>query len=483
MTALAMRGWMAELSQAATGSLLAAVWQGVLLATVAGLVLRLLPKTPAAVRFAIWFGVFLAVTALPLASLSHSGGGPQPGGRGPWLILDARWSLAIAMVWAAASLVRAATLVLAALRVRALWRHATPVETGGNSTEGASKIGRRAQLCVSDDVDRPTVIGFFSPKILLPKWLLERLTSAELEQVVLHEVSHLSRADDWLNLLQKIALVIFPLNPALAWIERRLCFERELACDERVLGATDAPKAYAACLATLAEYRLERRGLGLALALGALGRESELGRRVGRILRRRERMKPLHAKLVLGGVMLGLLGAAAGLEHCPPLVGFSTGHLTAESYAAGNMQQGTATRGDRRYSYQPVVFRQSAAILPAAANAGIQAAPGDSHKGRAAAQPSRTNRNPGAPFMAVSSPWVGSRRADDALVQPDSAQWVMVTAWERADGSRVVMTSAALAPRAMPPLEQDSDQQPQTLPHVHPYAAVPVRGGWLIFQL
>ena len=118
---------------------------------------------------------------------------------------------------------------------------------------------------MSDEVDRPTVIGFFSPKILIPGWLLEKLTAAELEQIVLHEAGHLGRADDWMNLLQKIALVIFPLNPALAWVERRLCFERELAVDERVLqafaGKPGAAKAYAECLTTLAEYRLGRRGL------------------------------------------------------------------------------------------------------------------------------------------------------------------------------------------------------------------------------
>ncbi len=52
---------------------------------------------------------------------------------------------------------------------------------------------------------------------------------------------------------------LFPLNPALAWMERRLCREREMACDEGVVRSTQAPRAYAACLASLAERRLERR--------------------------------------------------------------------------------------------------------------------------------------------------------------------------------------------------------------------------------
>jgi hypothetical protein len=126
--------------------------------------------------------------------------------------------------------------------------------------------------------------------------------------------------------------------------------------DERVLrafaGRAGAATAYAACLATLAEYRLGRRAM--ALALGVLGRESdpseeagwgprsELGRRVGRILRRGEGMKPLHAKLVLGGAMLGLLVAATGFERCPQVVGFSDGSVQ-HAARAGQWQP---THGD-----------------------------------------------------------------------------------------------------------------------------------------
>jgi hypothetical protein len=224
MIRLAAHGWMVDLSQAATASLIAAVWQGILLAAAAGLGLRLLPKTPAAVRFAIWFGVFLVVTGLPVIALwPHAASGAGAGGHGAWLTLDIRWSLVIAAVWAVASLLRAGTLAMAAFRVRALWRRATPVGTsyrsrraGARELPDAPGLLRRAQICASDEVDRPTVIGFFAPKILIPGWLLEKLSPAELEQIVLHEAGHLGRADDWMNLLQKIALAIFPLNPALA---------------------------------------------------------------------------------------------------------------------------------------------------------------------------------------------------------------------------------------------------------------------------
>ncbi len=495
------------------GALMAAVWQGVLLAAVVWLGLRLLPKTPAAVRFAIWFGVFLVVTALPVISLwPHAAGLAKTSGRGAWLTLDARWSLAIAAIWLVASAVRAGTLAMAVLRVRALWKRATPVELdlAPESVAGS----RRARLCTSDEVDRPTVIGFFSPKIVLPSWLLERLTAAELEQIVLHEAGHLGRADDWMNLLQKIALVVFPLNPALAWVERRLCFERELAVDERVLrtfaGKAGAATAYAACLTNLAEHRMGRRGL--TLALGALGRESELGRRVRRILRRGEGMKPLHARLVLGGAMLGLLVGAAGLEHCPQVIGFAP--TRAQSVAgAVQMEQWNPTR-DGQVAMKGAAVVRVHAVQMVIATRGIQQNSNVPHETllMAPEQTSRQNTLTEAspnglrlqdkatanPVRMVQTRAVDSgrrnRSASISDVDPSrpavgAMEWVVVTSWQDENGaSRSVMTTAR-APdadqhgaQAVGDASDVQQQQPRS-EEVHPYAAVPVRGGWLVFQL
>ena len=89
--------------------------------------------------------------------------------------------------------------------------------------------------------------------------------------------------------------------------------------------------------------------------------------------------------------------------------------------------------------------------------------------------------------------------------------WVMVTAFENADGSRLVMTnegvSAAARRAAMMPrsdeapvaAQQDAEstqpaspnsrqtapasQRQQSSQQPFPYAVVPVRGGWLIVQM
>jgi hypothetical protein len=151
---------------------------------------------------------------------------------------------------------------------------------------------------------------------------VERLSALELRQVVLHEMEHLRRGDDWTNLLQKIGLAFFPLNPVLLWVERRLCAERELACDDQVLRSGGARKAYAVCLTRLAEYSIVQHSL--SLILGAWERQPELVRRVHRLLRRpHESMGGRQATLVTASLLLGVLGGAITLARSPQIVSFA----------------------------------------------------------------------------------------------------------------------------------------------------------------
>jgi hypothetical protein len=65
-------------------------------------------------------------------------------------------------------------------------------------------------------------------------------------------------------------------------------------------------------------------------------------------------------------------------------------------------------------------------------------------------------------------------------------QWVVVTEWQGEDGSRMVMTTATTSNPAARASRMRSDVDPAAQPdqeEVDGYAAVPVRGGWLVFQL
>lgn len=311
-----------------------ALWQGVLLAGALAICLRLGPRVSAAYRFVVWAAGFVALVCLSVFSFlaEFSAGAANAittrvveNVDRPWFSVDARWSLAIAVIWLAASLFRAADLAIHSLRLRKLWKDANPVPLDERAEALLAAIsagyGRGpVEVCTTATLQRPSVIGFFKPRILIPDWLFGRLTHGELEQIVLHETEHLRRRDDWTNLAQKLCLVLFPLNPALVWIERRLCREREMACDDGVIRVTRAPRAYAACLASLAERGLERRVE--ALSLGAWQRRPELVHRVHSILRSKSRLSPVGARVLLGTLGCGLLAGSVELARSPQLVAF-----------------------------------------------------------------------------------------------------------------------------------------------------------------
>ena len=307
-------------SALATGALISAVWQGALLAALVGVTLRLFPRLSPAARSIIWLNVFILLALLHLMPLAISSTAPKLASHA--VLLDTRWSLAIAGTWLALSVFRAAQLVVSAAHLRALAGRAVPAESSADlGPLLLAPFNRRVRLCASDEVARPSVLGFFRPRILVPPAILESLSPAELRQVVIHEMEHLRRGDDWTNLLQKLALVVFPLNPALLWVEHKLCAERELACDDRVLSSGSGRKAYARCLTHLAEFSLIRRGF--SLVLGAWERRPELVRRVQRILTEPVRTMGRKPALAVSGALLSAAFACTfTLAHAPQLVGF-----------------------------------------------------------------------------------------------------------------------------------------------------------------
>jgi beta-lactamase regulating signal transducer with metallopeptidase domain len=445
------------LSSAAVSGLFSAIWEGSILAVCAAVALRLLPRLSAAARSVVWMNVFLLLLLLQIVpSLREPIGNGIPT-HSSSILLAPGWSLVIAMVWVTLSLWRGVELTASAIRLHRMARRATPID-GDEALQaviGSEVRGRTAELCISAEVERPSVFGFFRPRILLPTGLIERLSASELQQVVLHEMEHLRRRDDWTNLLQKIGLMLFPLNPVLFWAERRLCTERELACDDRVLRSSCARKAYAICLTHLAEDSMLRRSL--SLALGAWERRPELVRRVHRLLRRpSESMGGRQAKLVTGTLILGVLGGALALAHSPQLVSFAP--LSQE-----------AMRGP-----------QAAAQIPQASMQARAAATSYLHEAGFKEANLRDSRDSGGSVQLVKAV-MPERSVQSAL----KAKTVRAEAAKRSVKRRAVETRQAWVV-----LTEWNDTEPP--PHVvfavdpvnrNSYAAVPIANGWVIFQI
>lgn len=351
----------------------AGLWQGLAIALALTLCLKIARRVSAAQRFVVWFGGFVAVATLPLLPLAFeafrtsrtSGFAAPAASPHVWLQFDVRWTYAIAALWLVASTVRAVDLIFHVIRLRGLLRTAIAIEV-----PALPRSQRAFEVCATQFLDRPSVIGFFAPRVLIPDWLLARLSPDELQQIVLHESVHLTRRDDWSNLLQKLCLVLFPLNPALWVIDRQLAREREMACDEAVVHITQAPRAYAACLTSLAERGLAYRKE--ALSLGAWQHRSELVSRVHRILRAHHGLSPLAARLLLGTVGCSLLLLTFELVRCPQLVAFVPAAETARPVPA--LAHLSAQQGDAVYPTNPLRDRltqgarivQTRAEIPAA---------------------------------------------------------------------------------------------------------------------
>jgi len=338
----------AHFSAQATGALVSAVWQGALLAALVGLCLRLFPRLSAAARSVIWLNVFILLALLHLVPFAL-GSAPAPRLAShtvlPVIQLDSRWSLAVAGIWLALSVFRAVQLVVSGFHLHVLALRAVPVEPAPDLDQLLrAPFHRRVRLCTSVEVARPSVLGFFRPRILVPPVVLAGLSPLELRQVVIHEMEHLRRGDDWTNLLQKLALVVFPLNPALLWVERKLCAERELACDDRVLNSGSGRKAYALCLTHLAEFSLIRKGF--SLVLGAWERRPELVRRVQRIVAQPVRTMGRRPALAVSGALLsGVFACTLTLAHAPQIVSFvpAPGAQEAQSLPSLDFSTDSAT--------------------------------------------------------------------------------------------------------------------------------------------
>jgi hypothetical protein len=217
---------------------------------------------------------------------------------------------------------------------------------------------RPVELCTSHTLRVPTAVGFFRAAVVIPDWALQELSPTELHAVVLHELAHLRRWDDWTNLAQKLLRALFFFHPAVWFVESRLSLEREMACDDLVLSQTANPRAYAECLVSLAEKNLWQRGIAFAQA--AVGRMRQTSLRVLQILdvRRSKAVgvwKP--APWLVAGFSVVCL---AGAEHAPRLVAFAS--------PAAPMAVATSYSVDPSYvpPVTPVGFHERIAVAPEA---------------------------------------------------------------------------------------------------------------------
>jgi beta-lactamase regulating signal transducer with metallopeptidase domain len=306
------------------------LWQSTLFAGGAGLLTLMLRRNPARLRFRLWFAASLKFL-LPFAILSVAGEKLSrlfPASV-PRLVLEIqpaaeRFSaparaLAVqqhaglnavpilAGIWLAGFTAVLGLRLLRWLRLHAVMRQARQLNL-------AAPVDVKASASLLE----PGLVGILNPVVLLPEGLMPRLSKAERDAILAHELSHFSRGDNVSAAIHMLVEALFWFYPPVWLIGARLIAERERACDESVLADGHDSEVYAQGILKVCRFCVQSP---LACVSGASG--ADLGRRVQQIMSG-DTVSDIHAAqqaLLAGALAMALsLPVAEGFVSAPRLI-------------------------------------------------------------------------------------------------------------------------------------------------------------------
>ena len=166
-------------------------------------------------------------------------------------------------------------------------------------------IKKNVQVWISGLVSSPVTVGFLKPVILFPLAAVNGLSPAQLEAVLLHELSHIRRNDYFTNLIINAIQAILYFNPFVKAFVKSVEREREKSCDEMVMQFQYDPHGYASALLILEKANR----IPKAFAIAASGKKNDLLSRVEIIMGVDK--KPVISFNKLAGLLAGLLAVIA----------------------------------------------------------------------------------------------------------------------------------------------------------------------------
>ena len=217
----------------------------------------------------------------------------------PWLWLVGS---PLTFAWLAAGLIGAER-----LRRGARTLQEGPILEAGQRMRSTLHMSRQVAIAISDRIAAPILVGIVRPIILLPPAALTGWTPDEIEMVLLHELAHVRRWDNFVNLLQRVTEALLFFHPAVWLLSNWIRRDREACCDAIVVAQTNRPQKYAETLVTMAAS--SSAGLRRPVTASAYSRHP-LASRIRSILRIEEQpMRVSRTSLAL--VVLALLAVAA----------------------------------------------------------------------------------------------------------------------------------------------------------------------------
>jgi Antirepressor regulating drug resistance, predicted signal transduction N-terminal membrane component len=156
-------------------------------------------------------------------------------------------------------------------------------------------IQKKVSIYLSRHIAVPLTIGFVRPFVLFPLAYVNRLSSDQVEAILLHELVHIKRHDFLFNLFKVAIETILFFNPFIWALSKVIAREREHACDDQVLQQLGTPMHYARALVELEELRMEGAP---ALSMAATGAKNQLLQRIKRMINMESNQRNIKQQLI-----------------------------------------------------------------------------------------------------------------------------------------------------------------------------------------
>lgn len=198
---------------------------------------------------------------------------------------------------------------------------------------GRMGIRREIELAESKEVTVPMVIGFLKPVVLVPLGMLANLPAGQVEAILLHELAHIRRNDYLVNLLQVFCENVFFFNPAILWISRLIREEREHCCDDLAISVMQSKTSFIHALVSFQEYNQGRPSLEMAFSK----KRNHLLERIKRIINNNN--KPLDAmeKLFVSFSLIAAITLSAATSPEKPAKTQPVGAVMQKKIVLGNV--------------------------------------------------------------------------------------------------------------------------------------------------